>query len=234
MPKISSWEPRAIPEKRQRKRKKPRHKQYRKKHKIKPSAELKRARIRVKKIRVIKRRMINRNASHIKFNRRKRLIICAGVENRLPLARAAALAGVSSKTVYQWMAKGKDHEKNPTHFFFRKKIKRLQAEVEQEALDIIREASKGGAKILDTSISFGPKGTEIKRRTKTLAPSWAAAAWFLERRHRDSYGKDVISSELERTPEEFAREVRDVAKSLFDSVPLRPLSTDLQEVKNDG
>lgn len=202
-----------------------------KKRRKKPSPEIKLLRRKLRGRRIIKRRVVNKKASHLKFNRRKILIICAGVANRLPLARAAALAGISHKTVYEWMAKGKDPYTHPSHYIFRKKVKRIQAQIEQESLDIIRAAQKGGAKILDTSISFGPRGTEIKKRTKTLAPSWTAAAWFLERRYKEHYGKDP-TVEQERTPEDFAQEVRNVAKELFDSVPIFPPDNAKGEIEN--
>lgn len=227
MPRLS-WEPRVLPEKKKKKKKK----KYKKKIKRKVSPEIVKLKRKLKKKRIIKRRVINKKSTHVKFNRRKILIICAGVANRLPLARAAALAGVSHKTVYQWMAKGKDPETNPAHYIFRKKVKRIQAQIEQESLDIIRAAQKGGTKILDTSISFGPKGTEVKRRVKTLAPSWGAAAWFLERRHKEHYGKDPVGSEQERTPEDFAHEIRQVAKELFDSIPIFPPDNRIEKDKD--
>ena len=232
MPKMLSWEPKEI-RRRVKKKKKPK-KYYKKKRKIAVPLEVKKLRKKIKKRRIINRRVTNKKSCHVKFNRRKILIICAGVSNRLPLARAAALAGISHKTVYQWMAQGKDPMAHPSHYIFRKRVKRIQAQIEQESLDIIRAAQKGGAKIVDTSISFGSKGTEIRRRTKTLAPSWGAAAWFLERRYRDHYGKDAVS-EQERTPEDFAQEIRQVAKELFDSVPLFPPDDNdkEEEVKED-
>lgn len=230
MAKIVSWKPKKI-EKKVKKKKKYKRKYYHRKTKTREvPVEIRRLKRKLRTKRIIKRRVVNKKSCHVKFNRRKILIICAGVSNRLPLARAAALAGVSGKTVYQWMGKGKDPEAFPSHYIFRKRVKRIQAQIEQESLDIIRAAQKGGAKLVDTHISFGPKGTEIKRRTKTLAPSWGAAAWFLERRFKESYGKDAVS-EQERTPEDFAQEIRQVAKELFDSVPIFPPDNNQGEEK---
>lgn len=191
----------------------------------KPSKTLKRRNRAIREIgdnRIIKRRPLSL-AKNLKFTRRRRSIIFKGVENRLPLGRAAALAGVTQKTVYLWMSHGKDPEKYPIHYIFRKKVKKIQAQIEQESLDIIREAGRGGAKIIDTTITFGPKGTEIKRRKKILAPSWGAAAWFLERRFHKDYGNNITDIEAEKTAEEFAMEIRDAAKALFESVPIFPV-----------
>lgn len=191
--------------------------------------KLKKLRKKARAVRVIRRRIVHNKTHHTKFNRRKRSIIYAGVGNRLPLVRAAALAGIARKTIYLWMTQGKDYEKFPMHYFFRKKVKQIQAQIEQESLDIIRRAQNGGDKIIDTKVTFGPKGTEISRRKKVLAPNWAAAAWFLERRYREHYGQDAQDAESEKTAEDLAHEIRDIAKELFDSVPLLPIISIKQE-----
>lgn len=172
--------------------------------------------------RIIKRRMTNNKRHGVKFNRRRRLIIFAAVSKGLPLSAASRLAGITPDRAYLWMKMGKDPVANPSHYLFKKKIRKLQAEVEKQSLDVILGAQKGGSNVVQTKVVFGRRGTEITKTKKTLAPSWAAAAWFLERRHRDKYGKDAPSLEKEKSAEDFAHEVRNIAKDLFESVPIAP------------
>jgi len=170
------------------------------------------------RMRRIRRRSVRAN---VKLTRRKRLIILRAIANRLPLKKAAEFAGVSYNTIYMWMQRGKDPEKNPlVYYFFRRKVKRIQAKIEKECLNVIKDAQKGGANIIDTTITFGPKGTEIKRTRKTMAPQWKAAAWFLERRF--DYGKDADVEAIAVSAEDLALEVRHLAKELFESVPIYP------------
>lgn len=153
-----------------------------------------------------------------RFNRRTRYIICEAIKARLPIVRACELAGVARDTYHAWMKKGEDPIKYPKHAIFRANIKEIQADSEREALRIIRKVAKGNYKVTETSIETSPKGHTIKRTTKTKAPVWQAAAWYLERRLREHYGREA-SEQDNRSPEEMAQEIKNAADALFESVP---------------
>ncbi len=153
-----------------------------------------------------------------KFTRRTRYIIYEALRARLPIVRACELAGVARDTYHVWMRNGEDPIKYPKHAQFRKRVKEIQADSEREALRIIRKVAKGNYKVTETSIETSPKGHTIKRVTKTKAPVWQAAAWYLERRLREHYGKDAIEQD-DKTPEEMAQEIKNAADALFESVP---------------
>ena len=117
------------------------------------------------------------------------------------------------------MKKGNDI-RNPVHRRFRFKVKQIGAQNEREALDIIRKAAGGGAKVVETKVVVGPRGAETTRIVKAALPIWQAAAWFLERRHRDDYGRDALPESMKKSAEEQAKEVKDALDALYKSVPL--------------
>ncbi len=165
--------------------------------------------------RTLKRR---KQAPALKFNRRIRNLIYEALRARLPIARACELAGVTRDSYHKWMQKGEDPINFPVHAAFRRRIKEIQADHEREALRIIRKVAKGNYKVTETSIETSPKGHTIKRVTKTKAPVWQAAAWYLERRLKEHYSKDATETD-ERTPEEIAQQIKNAADALFESVP---------------
>lgn len=172
------------------------------------------------------RRKIKRRETGIKrrgtFPLRKRKIIIEALENRFPIKRACQLAGISRMALHDWMEKGKDPQHYPLHAKFRKRVHKAIAQSELEALNIIRKSARGGNKVVETSVSVGPKGQETKRVWKEQLPVWQAAAWFLERRFREEYSRDATSEEKQRSADEMAREVKAAAEALFDSVPIEP------------
>ena len=153
-----------------------------------------------------------------KFNVRKRRIFYKALRQRLPLTRCAELAGINYSTYRLWMKKGKEI-RNPVHRRFRFKVKQIQAKCEQEALDIIRKAAGGGAKVVETKVVVGPKGTETTRTWKTALPVWQAAAWYLERRHRDEYSREATPEAARKSAEEQANEVKEAFEALRDTIP---------------
>ena len=168
---------------------------------------------------------------NFKFTRLVRAVIYKGLEARLPISRCVELAGISFVTYREWMKRGTDPDE-PIYRAFRQKVKQLQADKEREALYIINKVAKGGYKVTETKVSLGPKGQEIQRKTSTKAPTWQAAAWFLERRYKEEYGRDPIDPLSKKTPAEYAAEIKQAHDDLWGSVPLEPDeeqdATDLQ------
>lgn len=131
--------------------------------------------------------------------------------------RCCELSGISFSTYRTWMKKGEEI-RNPVHRRFRYKVKQIIAQNEQEALDIIRKAAAGGAKVVETKVVVGPKGTETTRAWKTAMPTWQAAAWYLERRHRDEYSRDSIPESAKKSIEEQASEVKEAFDALNSTI----------------
>lgn len=169
-----------------------------------------------------RRRIIARrpNGPANKFNRKTRQAIYEALRARLPITRASVLAGITRQTYRDWMIKGKDPDAYPIHNTFRKKVKEIEADAEREALRIIRKVARGNYKVFETRIETSPKGHTISRKTTTKAPVWQAAAWFLERRYKDEYGRDAMDELQKKTPEELAAEIKAAADTLFGSIPL--------------
>jgi hypothetical protein len=143
--------------------------------------------------------------------------------------RVVELAGISYEIYRKWLEIGKNKKTHPVHYHFRKRIKEIIANNEQEALDIIRAAAKGGSRIVETSVLVGPKGTETRRTWKEQLPQWTAAAWYLERRHREDYGRDAIPEDQRKSAEEQAQEIRAAYDSLMQSVPVEDPLDELPE-----
>jgi len=154
--------------------------------------------------------------SMTKFNIRNRKIIYAAIRIGLPISRCYSLIGVSQVIFNGWMEYGKDPRYKQFHNF-RRKIKKIEKERELEALKVIQACGKGGITITKTKVKIGPKGTESERTTSTLAPQWTAAAWFLERTAKEVYGKDMPV--FTKTPDEYAREIKEASDMLLSSVP---------------
>lgn len=165
-----------------------------------------------------------------KFKRSKRRIILEALRAGLSQKRALGLADIDVSTYRHWLEKGKDKNR-PTYAHFRKQVKAIEAGIEREALEVIKNAYKGGGKITETKYVIRPKGTEITKTTRTLAPNWQAAAWRLERKFFEEYGRNRDLTEMgERSPEEYARDVKAAADVLFGTVPAGPVEqTDIPE-----
>jgi len=168
--------------------------------------------------RIIRRSPKSPNASQIKFNRFRRRAFFTAIKDRIPATRACELVGISFVTYRKWMLLGNE-KGHPIQRRFRQKVKSIEVDNEKECLEIIRRAGKGGNKVVETKITIGPKGQETTRHWKTALPQWQAAAWWLERRLKDEYSKDISTEDKKKSAEELAREVKDALEALQGSVP---------------
>jgi transposase len=102
-------------------------------------------------------------AASSKFTAARRKAIVEAIARGNTLGHAAALAGVSRKTVYQWLAKG-EAATNPrsSYRMFAEDVARANAQVAEEMIGVIREKAPD---------------------------DWRAAMTFLERRFPDDYAK---------------------------------------------
>ena len=100
---------------------------------------------------------------------------------------AATLAGINERTLYDWLAKGKDGKRDGKFVQFYQAIKRAEAEWEQEQAEAIRETAKGG-QLLSRTTTERKDGSTVTTETYTR-PEWTARAWLLERKAYERWGK---------------------------------------------
>lgn len=106
--------------------------------------------------------------------------IIGAIRGNAPNEIAAAFAGISEQTFYNWINRANEDEKagRATEFVeFLEAIEKAQAENEIENLLIIRSSAKG------QPTAEGVPGTP---------GTWQAAAWLLERRHPERYGRRIV------------------------------------------
>lgn len=108
--------------------------------------------------------------------------------------KACRLAGVKMGTFMFWKNKAKD-AKSGVYFDFWCQVQQAIVEAEEACLQVIRDAAKGGTpqKEIKEVRAANKEGTlvtveRVVTRKKT-APAWQAAAWLLERRCPEDYGK---------------------------------------------
>lgn len=174
--------------------------------------------------RVLRRRPFNPNS---KCTPRRRKIILIALNAGLSQQRAAELAGIPVKTHHLWLRLGRQRT-NQTYYHYYIRVKAILAREEKAALDVIKEAMRGGKKIKERKTVIGPKGYEVTRITKKLIPSWQAAAWRLERMDPNNYGRrlpfeesnpDNTSSTKQKTPDQIAYQIKAAVDTLFGTVP---------------
>ncbi|MET8696823.1 hypothetical protein ABZV65_30285 [Streptomyces bauhiniae] len=118
---------------------------------------------------------------------------------------AAEMAGVSRSSFLAWMARGRaeveareegeqpdpDEEEYAALY---EKVRTARATAGARAMMNIRRVADGGIVTKVTTRQFRDSVTgEIVTETveDRTAPDWRADAWYLERQHRDHYGKDA-------------------------------------------
>lgn len=84
---------------------------------------------------------------------------------------AAEMVGIGETTFYRWMEEGSKPEGRKLYREFRESIKRAEAQAEVANVARIRQAADDG--------------------------TWQAAAWYLERKHNERWGrKDRLAQEI--------------------------------------
>ena len=94
---------------------------------------------------------------------------------------ACALAGIAPSTFYEWLSKG-EKAKSGKFLEFAEQIRKGEALAEAKRIDIIRKAGEG-------------KGQFQEK------PDWKAAAWYLERRYPEKWGRRIISADVSHSGE---------------------------------
>ncbi|MGW4086994.1 hypothetical protein ACWEGS_28580 [Streptomyces sp. NPDC004822] len=119
---------------------------------------------------------------------------------------AAEMAGVSRSSFLAWMARGRaeveareagekpdpDEEEYAALY---EKVRTARATAAARAMMNIRRVADGGIVTKVTTRQFlDPVTKQVVTETveDRTAPDWRADAWYLERQHRDQYGKDAV------------------------------------------
>lgn len=94
--------------------------------------------------------------------------IIEGIKQGYPQKTAAALAGVSESTFYDWLKRGEDAKRKTKYSEFLESVKKAREHSKAHHLGVIRKAGEG----------------DDKNR-----PQWQASAWYLERMFPDEFGR---------------------------------------------
>lgn len=119
---------------------------------------------------------------------------------------AAEMAGVSRTSFLRWMARGRAEieareegeppaEEESEYAALYEKVRTARATAAARAMANIRRVADGGIVTKVTTRRFRDSVTgEIVEETveDRTSPDWRADAWYLERQHREHYGKDAI------------------------------------------
>lgn len=96
---------------------------------------------------------------------------------------AAGACGVSPATFYRWKSQGEHARRGPFREF-RENVERAVHEAEAEAVAGIKAAAIGGTVAREEYDAQGHIKVRVYQR-----PEWTAYAWYLERAHRDRWGR---------------------------------------------
>lgn len=119
---------------------------------------------------------------------------------------AAEMAGISRTSFLRWMARGRaeveareagepPEEEESEYAALYEKIRTARATAALRAMANIRRVADGGIVTKVTTRKFRDSVTgEIVEETveDRTSPDWRADAWYLERQHREHYGKDAV------------------------------------------
>ncbi|MFG2141809.1 hypothetical protein [Streptomyces sp. NPDC048650] len=131
--------------------------------------------------------------------------ILAASRTGIAVELAAEAAGISSATYHRWMARGRaevalrddgqepDHDEDPYVALF-ERVRTARAMAAARAMANVRRVADGGitTKITTRKFRDPETGQIVEEVTEDrTAPDWRADAWYLERQHRNHYGKDA-------------------------------------------
>ena len=111
---------------------------------------------------------------------------------------AIAAAGIARSSFYAWYARGRNARRG-AFSDFSDAVKKAEADAAIRNITIIQKAALGGELILRTMVTK-PDGTTITVEKKT-PPNWQPAAWWLERKYPQQWGRTARIERTERPVE---------------------------------
>lgn len=141
-------------------------------------------------------------------------IICAAIRRGLGYEPAARMAGITYRTFSRWRDRGlaeierlekpKTRPKAAETIFveFCQELQRAEAEGENTNADIISKMAEGGQQVTKKE-TYQKRVWDAKQKAfvaieesettkvETTLPDWRAAAFILERRHPDRWGRQI-------------------------------------------
>lgn len=132
----------------------------------------------------------------------KKLVEATGVG--APMSVAAAYVGVSDRTFERWMRRGYDAEQlevdgqpvpedEQPFLALYKEVVQARSQAAVKSVVNIQRVAQGGQVTEETTKKYrDPEtGAVVEEKTiKRTAPDWRASAWYLERQHRQHFGRD--------------------------------------------
>lgn len=121
-----------------------------------------------------------------------------------PMSVAAAYVGVSERTFLRWMERGFDAqeledddlpipEDDKPYLALFKEVTQARSQAAVMHVGLIQRAAQGGVVTEETVKKYRDPdtGSVVEEKTvKRSAPDWRAGAWYLERQHRNHFGKE--------------------------------------------
>ena len=126
--------------------------------------------------------------------------IVTAVQNGAYLETAAAYAGVSKQALFKWLKRGRE-QKRGLYRNFVDAVEKAMADAELRDLALISRAA-AGVPIKKTKTIKRANGTIETTVEESTQVSWQAAAWRLERRFPDRYGRRYAKQDNETENDE--------------------------------
>jgi hypothetical protein len=130
------------------------------------------------------------------------------LEAGLPINLACDGVGISTQAFRNWMHRGgaehelredteTNYEPDPDEDMYVElfvAVKRARAAAATRSMMSIQKAAQGGQVTETTTRRYTDhEGNDVEERSQKVAPpDWRAAAWYLEKSHRDMFGKDAV------------------------------------------
>lgn len=138
----------------------------------------------------------------------------------VPVKTAAESVGISDRTLRDWMLRGHDEQNrlddqrangvedpqpdplNAMYYELYRDIMQARSAAAVRNVANVQKASNGGFIVEETKRRYrDDSGQWVEETTvKRAPPDWRAAAWYLERQHRDQFGRDAVQVELTGLP----------------------------------
>ena len=116
-----------------------------------------------------------------------------GMSSGAYIETASAQAGINPDTLRDWLRKGAAG-KSALHRQFSATIEKAEAEAEMRALATIQEFGRGMmVDVVTTTVKgTGPNAITETKTERRPVREWTAAAWYLERRRPQRWGRRVV------------------------------------------